>query len=93
MRKDCLFPTEKYMYSSSQRKRNGKIGVGQVAVSGAGTFTAEDTERLVILKAARNNWNICRIERHLWRSFFVRIIMKIICTWKISTMLYLTMVF
>lgn len=33
-----------------------KIGVGQVAVSGAGTFTAEDTERLVILKAARNNW-------------------------------------
>lgn len=33
-----------------------KIGVGQVAVSGAVTFTAEDTERLVILKAARNNW-------------------------------------
>lgn len=33
-----------------------KIGVGQVAVNGAGTFTAEDTERLVILKAARNNW-------------------------------------
>lgn len=58
------------MYSSSQRNRNGKIGVGQVAVNGAGTFTAEDTERLVILKAARNNWNICRIERSYRALFF-----------------------
>ena len=32
-----------------------KIGVGQVAVSGAESLTAEDTECLVILKAARNN--------------------------------------
>lgn len=57
MRKDCRLPTEKYMYSSSQRKRNGKIGVGQVAANGAEIPHRLSYEGcLVILKAARNNW-------------------------------------
>lgn len=58
------------MYSNNQHTRNGKIGVGQVAVSGAESLTAEDTECLVILKRRGITGNICRIERHLWRSFF-----------------------
>lgn len=51
--------------------RNGKIGVGQVAVKGAVTSPPPKfTGVLDCLKAARIIENICRIERHLWRSFF-----------------------
>lgn len=59
------------MYSSSQRKRNGKRS-GQVAVKGAVTSPPPKfTGVLDCLKAARIIENICRIERPVMgRSFF-----------------------
>ena len=58
------------MYSSSQRKRNGKRS-GQVAVKGAVTSPPPKfTGVLDGLKAARIIENICRIERSIWALFF-----------------------
>ena len=51
--------------------RNGKIGVGQVAVNGAVTSPPPKfTGVLDCLKAARIIENICRIERSIWALFF-----------------------